>query len=146
MPTMNRSRLVIVAVAALFSTIGADAQWLAALGRVIVARHSIPSGIPFADASSAHWANVPVLAELVFDGLERGLGPRCDPGASRVGGIGADGFRCDGEGVAESSHHRRGERCAPPGEPQSCLHNGSASYRCAVERCKSTSSKSSKIN
>jgi hypothetical protein len=67
---------VIVALAALFSTIGADAQWLAALGRAIVARHSIPSGIPFAGAPSSRWANVPVLAEVVFDGLERGLGDR----------------------------------------------------------------------
>ena len=67
---------VIVAVSALLATIGADAQWLAALGRVIIARSRIPSGVPFAAASSAHWPNALVLAELAFDGLERGLGDR----------------------------------------------------------------------
>jgi hypothetical protein len=67
---------VILAVTALLVRIGADAQWLAALGRVIVARHGVPAGVPFASAPSAHWPNVLVLAELAFDGLERGLGDR----------------------------------------------------------------------
>ncbi len=67
---------VILAVAALLMMIGADAQWLAALGRVIVARHGVPAGVPFASAPSAHWPNVLVLAELAFDGLEQGLGDR----------------------------------------------------------------------
>jgi hypothetical protein len=67
---------VILAFAALLARIGADARWLAALGRVIAARHEIPAGVPFAAAPSAHWPNALVLAELVFDGLERGLGDR----------------------------------------------------------------------
>jgi len=66
----------ILAVFAVFAAIGADAWWLAALGRVIVARHTIPVGVPFAAAPSAHWHNTLVLAALVFDGLERGVGDR----------------------------------------------------------------------
>jgi hypothetical protein len=64
----------IVALAALLGRIGADAQWLAALGRVIAHRHTIPAGVPFAAAPTAHWANALVLAELIFNGLERTLG------------------------------------------------------------------------
>lgn len=67
--------LIGVAVSFL-GTIGADSRWLAALGRVIVHRHAVPSGVPFATAPSAHWPNVPVLAELAFHGLEAGLGDR----------------------------------------------------------------------
>jgi hypothetical protein len=67
---------LIVAVTALLGRIGADAQWLAALGHVIATRHSIPAGIPFAATPTGHWPNALVLAELVFDGLERGLGDR----------------------------------------------------------------------
>jgi hypothetical protein len=67
---------LILAVAALLSTIGGDALWLAALGRVIVAHHSIPVGVPFASAPSAHWPNALVIAELAFNWLEQGLGDR----------------------------------------------------------------------
>jgi hypothetical protein len=67
---------MILAVAALLDTVGADARWLAALGRVIVTRHGIPAGVPFASAPSVHWPNALVLAELLFNGLERGLGDR----------------------------------------------------------------------
>jgi hypothetical protein len=66
----------ILAVFAVFAAIGADAWWLAALGRVIVVRHNVPLGVPFAAAHSTDWHNTLVLAELVFDGLERGLGDR----------------------------------------------------------------------
>jgi hypothetical protein len=68
--------LVIVALCAHFATIGADAGWLAALGRVIVAHHRIPDGVPFAAAPSAHFPNVLALAEVIFYGLEKGLGDR----------------------------------------------------------------------
>jgi hypothetical protein len=68
--------MVVVAVSARFATIGADAHWLAALGRVVAARHAVPSGVPFAAAPSAHFHNVLVLAELIFYGLEKGLGDR----------------------------------------------------------------------
>ena len=68
--------LVVVALAALLARVGADAQWLAALGRVIAARHSIPAGVPFAVAPTGQWPNALVLAELLFNGLERSLGDR----------------------------------------------------------------------
>jgi len=64
------------ALAAIAGTIGADSRWLAALGRSIVAERAIPDGVPFATAPSAGWPNVPVLAELVFDGLHRAFGER----------------------------------------------------------------------
>jgi hypothetical protein len=67
---------LILAVGALAATIGGDARWLAALGRVIVARHAVPAGVPFAAAPSAHWPNALVLAELAFHGLERAMGDR----------------------------------------------------------------------
>jgi hypothetical protein len=65
-----------VAVLALLTRVGADAEWLAALGRDIVAYHHVPAGIPFAAAPSAHWPNPLVLAELVFYALQHGLGDR----------------------------------------------------------------------
>jgi hypothetical protein len=76
-----RARLAVVvalitAIIGLVASVGADARWLAALGRIIVARGSVPVGVPFAAAPSTHWANTLVLAELVFDALERGLGDR----------------------------------------------------------------------
>ncbi len=67
---------LIVAVAALLGRVGSDAQWLAALGHVISARHAIPAGVPFAVAPTSHWPNVLVLAELLFNGLEQTLGDR----------------------------------------------------------------------
>ena len=65
-------------VCALASTIGADARWLAALGREIASLGSIPVGVPYAAAPSAGWVNVPVLGELTFHWLhaiggDRGL-------------------------------------------------------------------------
>src|SRR5207302_923481 len=66
--------LAVVAVAALLGRVGADARWLAALGHVVSARGAVPVGIPFAVASTAHWHNPLVLAELVFGALgDRGL-------------------------------------------------------------------------
>ena len=67
---------LVVALAALFAAIGADSRWLAALGKTIVDDGSIPRGVPFAAAASEHWANVPVLAELAFHGLESSMGDR----------------------------------------------------------------------
>jgi hypothetical protein len=66
--------LTVLALAALLFRVGADAQWLAALGRVIDARHAVPAGVPFALAPTAHWSNTVVLGELVFAGLENTLG------------------------------------------------------------------------
>ena len=66
------------AFAAIVGTIGADARWLPALGRIIVDRGEIPDGVPYASAPSAGWHNVPVLAELILRGMtsvasDRGL-------------------------------------------------------------------------
>jgi hypothetical protein len=66
----------IVALAALLSRVGSDAQWLAALGHVIAVRHAIPAGVPFAAAPTGRWPNPLVLAELIFAGLEVVLGDR----------------------------------------------------------------------
>ena len=67
---------LVLASAALLSRVGADAQWLAALGQNIVAHHAVPAGVPFAAAPTVHWPNALVLAELIMGGLERGLGDR----------------------------------------------------------------------
>jgi hypothetical protein len=67
---------MIVAIAALLGTIGADSRWLAAMGDVIAHRGSVPAGIPFASAASSHWPNAIVLAELAFAGLEHLFGDR----------------------------------------------------------------------
>src|SRR5207302_7620294 len=70
------SRLSWLAVAAgsprcaAVAAVGADARWLAALGGAIVQAGRIPASIPYAAAPSHDWANVPVLAELVFHWLE----------------------------------------------------------------------------
>jgi hypothetical protein len=75
-PRPQSSRLTWLAVAlgagacALLGTVGADARWLAALGRTIVAHGSIPSGVPYASAPSVDWVNVPVFGELVFHALQ----------------------------------------------------------------------------
>jgi hypothetical protein len=66
----------IVAFCALVASIGADAHWLAALGREIADLGRIPAGVPYAAAPSAGWENAPVLGELAFHGLVAGLGDR----------------------------------------------------------------------
>lgn len=68
--------LLLLAAAALAGRVGSDARWLAALGRLIVQRGSVPAGIPFAADASAHWPNVPVLGELIFHWLEQAMGDR----------------------------------------------------------------------
>jgi hypothetical protein len=72
------------ALTAVGGTIGADARWLAALGRIIVDRGEIPNGVPYASAPSAGWHNVPVLAELILRGLVSGAGDRGLLGAQVV--------------------------------------------------------------
>jgi hypothetical protein len=67
---------LVLACAALLARVGSDAQWLAALGRVILNRHAIPQGVPFASAPTGHWPNALVLAELIFAELENVLGDR----------------------------------------------------------------------
>lgn len=64
------------ALAAVAGTIGADARWLPALGKIIVDRGRIPDGIPWAAAPSKSWHNVPVLGELILHGLTSVAGDR----------------------------------------------------------------------
>ena len=64
------------ALAAVTGTIGADARWLPALGRIVVQRGEIPNGVPFASAPSSGWHNVPVLAELIMHSLTSVAGDR----------------------------------------------------------------------
>jgi hypothetical protein len=68
--------LLITGIIGLLARVGADGRWLAALGGSIWTRGSIPAGVPFAWASTAHWANTLVLAEILFHGLEAALGDR----------------------------------------------------------------------
>jgi hypothetical protein len=70
------SAAFVVAFCALVGSVGADAHWLAALGREIAQLGEIPHGIPYAAAPSSGWENVPVLGELAFHGLEALLGDR----------------------------------------------------------------------
>jgi hypothetical protein len=67
---------VVTAFAAVISAVAADARWLAALGHAITARGGIPDGVPFADAPTHGWQNVPALAELIFGGLDSLAGAR----------------------------------------------------------------------
>jgi hypothetical protein len=67
---------LVVALAALLGRVGADAQWLTALGHVIAVRHAVPAGVPFAAAPTSHWPNVLVLAELIFNWLQGSFGDR----------------------------------------------------------------------
>jgi len=66
----------VTALCALLAKVGADAGWLAALGRDVARSWSIPGGVPFAAVPSAGWHNVPVLGELVFHALLAGFGTR----------------------------------------------------------------------
>ncbi|MBV9820238.1 MAG: hypothetical protein JOZ07_18055 [Solirubrobacterales bacterium] len=66
--------LTVLALAAVLGRIGSDAQWLAALGHVIVHRRAIPSGVPFAATPTGQWPNALVLAELIFAALQTAFG------------------------------------------------------------------------
>jgi hypothetical protein len=64
----------VVALVAVVGSIGADARWLVAMGRVVVEEGSVPDRVPYAAAASSGWHNVPVLAELIFYGLNAAFG------------------------------------------------------------------------
>jgi hypothetical protein len=64
------------ALTAVAGTIGADARWLPALGRIILDRGAIPHSVPYASAPAAGWHNVPVLAELILRGASSAGGDR----------------------------------------------------------------------
>jgi hypothetical protein len=68
--------LLVLALCALVGRIGADDEWLAALGREIADRGGVPAGVPFAAAASAHWPNPLVLAELCLAGCHAAFGVR----------------------------------------------------------------------
>jgi hypothetical protein len=65
---------ILVALTSALAVVGADAYWLAALGRAIVDAGEIPDGVPFATAPTSGWENVPVLGELSFYALAGLLG------------------------------------------------------------------------
>ena len=89
--TSSRATLPAVSLAAALvavaGTIGPDARWLAVLGRSIDRLGGVLHGIPYAAASSTGWHNVPVLAELIFRGLETSLGDRGLLGAQLVAAV-----------------------------------------------------------
>jgi hypothetical protein len=72
------------ALCAAVAAVGADARWLAALGRAITDAGRIPSSIPYAAAPSHDWVNVPVLGELVFHWLDALGGDRALVAAQAV--------------------------------------------------------------
>ena len=49
---------------ACFVRVGADWDWLVAMGDHVRATEQVPDGVPFAVADTSGWHNVPVLAEL----------------------------------------------------------------------------------
>jgi hypothetical protein len=65
----------VTATVAVLTTIGADARWVAAMGRALVDGRAVPDFVPYASAPSEGWPNVPALAELVFHALA-GFGDR----------------------------------------------------------------------
>ncbi|EWS99697.1 hypothetical protein N865_21520 [Intrasporangium oryzae NRRL B-24470] len=66
--------LLVVLLMASAVTVGADTNWLVALGNDVLTRRSIPVGVPFAAADSSSWVNVPALGEVLFALVDR-VGP-----------------------------------------------------------------------
>lgn len=54
-----------LALLARFARIGADWDWMVALGDNVRDTRTVPNSVPFAAADTSGWHNVPVLAELV---------------------------------------------------------------------------------
>ena len=61
---------LIAGVMAVFVQVGADWDWLVALGHHIRRAGAVPRGVPFAAADSDEWHNVLVLAEVVASLLQ----------------------------------------------------------------------------
>jgi len=56
--------------------VGADARWLAAVGRTIVAARALPDRVDFAAVSSLGWHDAPALGQVIFHGLVAAFGDR----------------------------------------------------------------------
>jgi len=56
--------------------VGADARWLAAVGRTIVDARALPDRIDFAAVSSTGWHDAPALGQVIFHGLVAAFGDR----------------------------------------------------------------------
>ena len=63
------------ALCAAVAGVGADARWLSALGEAISRAGHIPSSIPYAEASSHVWVNVPVLG--LVENMSHFVCPTC---------------------------------------------------------------------
>jgi hypothetical protein len=61
-------------VLALLTTVGADSDWLVALGRIIVRHGGVPHGVPFAATATGHWPNPLALGEIILYGLHAAFG------------------------------------------------------------------------
>lgn len=61
-----------MALLAGFARVGADWDWMVALGDHVRATRSVPDFVPFAAADTSGWHNVPVLAELLTSLLHDG--------------------------------------------------------------------------
>jgi len=79
---LSRNRASVLAVGSAFATatilgtVGADARWVAALGKAVAGGLGPREGVPFASAPTDGWPNVPMAAELVFHALVAGGGER----------------------------------------------------------------------
>lgn len=67
--------VVSVSLIALFVRVGADWDWLVAMGDHVRSTRTVPDEVPFAVAETSGWHNVPVLAEVTAS-LLRDVGAR----------------------------------------------------------------------
>lgn len=54
-----------LALLAGFAQVGSDWEWMVALGDHVRAERAVPDSVPFAEANTSGWHNVPVLAQVV---------------------------------------------------------------------------------
>jgi hypothetical protein len=57
--------VLVAAFFAAFVRVGGDWDWLVAMGDHVRATRSVPDSVPFAEADTSGWHNVPVLAEVL---------------------------------------------------------------------------------
>ncbi len=63
------SLIAITCFVAVFMQVGADWDWLVALGDHVRSTGEVPAGVPFAAADTSGWRNVPVLSEVFASSL-----------------------------------------------------------------------------